>query len=179
MKRRIGPGSSQFINIVIALLGVAILVMIGVQFWPSTVGEKVGQGKTNPVRDRGLAGDGNLAGDVFVIMQSGDVKRGADVEVVLVAATDQFESNWRDTIDGFRNEYAEAASTFDEALAGERQEMEKANQEVEACLRKTPGRCSDELRELQKSFEKRTTERDVAFARLRRIRAEYVIRAKT
>jgi len=37
---------------------------------------------------------GSLSGDVFVTMQSGQVRRAADVDVVLVPATAQFEAEW-------------------------------------------------------------------------------------
>jgi hypothetical protein len=45
-----------------------------------------------------------LSGDVFVTMKSGDVKRGADVAVILVAATPEFDSEWNGLIAQFRKE---------------------------------------------------------------------------
>lgn len=38
-----------------------------------------------------------LSGDVFIVVEGGDVKRGADTEVVLVASTAEFDTVWRQT----------------------------------------------------------------------------------
>jgi hypothetical protein len=40
----------------------------------------------------------DLSGDVFVTMRSGDVKRGAGVEVLLISPTPQFEADWREML---------------------------------------------------------------------------------
>lgn len=37
---------------------------------------------------------GSLTGDVFVTLRSGDVKRAADVDVLIVPATPEFEAEW-------------------------------------------------------------------------------------
>ena len=37
---------------------------------------------------------GSLTGDVFVTMRSGDVKRAADVDVLIVPATPELEAEW-------------------------------------------------------------------------------------
>jgi hypothetical protein len=37
---------------------------------------------------------GSLTGDVFVTMRSGDVKRAADVDVLILPATQEFEGEW-------------------------------------------------------------------------------------
>jgi hypothetical protein len=44
---------------------------------------------------------GELSGDVFVTMKSGDVKRGADMQISLVGATEQFEAAWKKTVEEF------------------------------------------------------------------------------
>lgn len=58
---------------------------------------------------------GELSGDLFVTMKSGDVKRGAAVEIVLIPATEQFESEWNKTVDQFKLDYASAKSAFQQA----------------------------------------------------------------
>lgn len=40
----------------------------------------------------------DLSGDVFVTMRSGDVKRGAGIEVILVSPTSQFEADWKEML---------------------------------------------------------------------------------
>lgn len=39
-----------------------------------------------------------LSGDIFVTMQSGDVKRGAGVEVFLISDNPQFQTDWKAVI---------------------------------------------------------------------------------
>ena len=48
---------------------------------------------------------GSLTGDVFVTMRSGDVKRAADVDVLIVPATPEFEAEW----ERLQSEYEERA----------------------------------------------------------------------
>jgi hypothetical protein len=54
-------------------------------------------------------GKAKLSGEIFVTMQSGDVKRGADVEVGLVRVDDAFQAAW----DGILQDYR---SAFDDGL---------------------------------------------------------------
>lgn len=56
-----------------------------------------------------------LSGDVFVTMKSGDVKRGANVEIALIPATEQFESEWKKTVGEFKLNYASAESSAQQA----------------------------------------------------------------
>ena len=64
-----------------------------------------------------LSRTSTLTGDVFLTMKSGDVKRGADVEVLLVARTAEFEEEWRKEVETFTVEYR--AATVAVAAAGE------------------------------------------------------------
>jgi hypothetical protein len=73
----------------------------------------------------------NLSGDVFITTSSGDVKRGGDVEVVLVAATDEFAGKWKLLIEEFRVAYEKAAARYEEAVARERH---GSNEEHKALL---------------------------------------------
>jgi hypothetical protein len=71
-----------------------------------------------------LAGcSGDVVGTVFVKMQSGDIKRGADLEVVLVEASSQFETEWKKTVAAYnaadeavKDQNAEAKAINDEAF---------------------------------------------------------------
>ena len=47
---------------------------------------------------------GDVAGDVYITMRSGDVKRGADVEVFLVSPTTEFEQDWTKAQASFRDD---------------------------------------------------------------------------
>jgi len=40
----------------------------------------------------------DLSGDVFVTMRSGDVKRGAGIETILLSPTPQFEADWKEML---------------------------------------------------------------------------------
>lgn len=64
---------------------------------------------------------GDLAGNVFVTMQSGDVKRGADVEVVLLADTVQFEAEWKKLLAAFEKAKTEADVVYEDAHRLEQQ----------------------------------------------------------
>jgi hypothetical protein len=55
----------------------------------------------------------DVSGDVYVIMKSGDVKRGAGVEVVMVAASPDFEKEWAAEIERFK---ADVAPPVDEYI---------------------------------------------------------------
>jgi hypothetical protein len=61
---------------------------------------------------------GDITGTVFVKMRSGDIKRRADVEVVLVQASSQFETEWKKA--------AEAYSKAGEDVEQLREESEAA-----------------------------------------------------
>ncbi len=56
----------------------------------------------------------DVTGNVFVRMKSGDAKRTADVEVVLVSHTPQFESAWAQGIQQFKAAYANVDDAFRE-----------------------------------------------------------------
>ncbi len=58
-----------------------------------------------------------LSGDIFVRMQSGDVKHGADVEVILVPASPEFEQKWKNLVAGFQSSLASTRVAYDQALA--------------------------------------------------------------
>jgi hypothetical protein len=60
---------------------------------------------------------GDVGGTVFVKMQSGDIKRGADVEVVLVGAGDQFEAEWKKGVTEYQKAEADANVPYVEAQA--------------------------------------------------------------
>ena len=45
---------------------------------------------------------GDLAGDVFVTMKSGDIKRGADVELILYRRSPEFEKEWSSASEEFK-----------------------------------------------------------------------------
>jgi hypothetical protein len=70
----------------------------------------------------------DLSGDVFVTMRSGDVKRGADVEVALIPATPAFESDWASSLAKFQKDYADAQTTYKAWQA----EEERARQQSDA-----------------------------------------------
>src|SRR5574337_721224 len=56
----------------------------------------------------------DVTGNVFVRMKSGDAKRTADVEVVLVSDTPQFKSAWAKGIQQFKTAYADVDDAFRE-----------------------------------------------------------------
>jgi hypothetical protein len=58
-----------------------------------------------------------LSGDVFVTMKSGDVKRGADVAVVLVPKTPEMDTQWSGLNGAFRAELAAAQQASRRAKA--------------------------------------------------------------
>src|SRR5437867_12974291 len=47
-----------------------------------------------------------LSGDVYMTMKSGDVKRAADIEVVIVPASAELSARWRSMLDAFAVERA-------------------------------------------------------------------------
>jgi hypothetical protein len=53
-----------------------------------------------------LAAESKLTGDLFVTMQSGDVKRGADVLVAVVPASRAFLDEWEQVQSGYEQEVA-------------------------------------------------------------------------
>ena len=58
-----------------------------------------------------------LSGDVFVTMKSGDVKRGADVAVVLVPKTSELDNQWNGLIGALREELNAAQQALQRAKA--------------------------------------------------------------
>lgn len=60
---------------------------------------------------------GDVSGDVFVTMKSGDVKRGADVQVLVVPRTKEFEAAWKREVDEFVTAHAEASRVDRDAKA--------------------------------------------------------------
>jgi len=58
---------------------------------------------------------GDLAGDIFLRMKSGDVKRGAGLDVLVIAATPQFEGEWSKITETDRQERARLVKEFEEA----------------------------------------------------------------
>jgi hypothetical protein len=62
-----------------------------------------------------VACSADLSGTVFVTMKSGDVKRAADIEIVLVATTPEFEAEWTKAIREFKAAYADADAALQEA----------------------------------------------------------------
>lgn len=80
---------------------------------------------------------GDVAGTVFVKMRSGDVKRGADVEVVLVSASAQFEAEWKKVVEGYKNAGAAVSEQRDEASAAERRAYQAYLSDVLSPSKKT------------------------------------------
>src|SRR5206468_578593 len=69
---------------------------------------------------------GDLSGHLFVTMLSGDVKRAADVEVIVVGVTAEFEAEWAKAVQEFKAAYAEADAVVSDA----RRQAEEANERV-------------------------------------------------
>jgi hypothetical protein len=63
----------------------------------------------------GCSRSGDLSGNVFVTMKSGDVKRAAGIQVVLVHATDQFQGDWKKLVGEFTAEYKKADAGYQDA----------------------------------------------------------------
>jgi len=55
----------------------------------------------------------SLTGDVFVTLQSGDVRRAADVDVLLVPATPEFEAEWERLQSEYEDRVAPLATEYD------------------------------------------------------------------
>ena len=92
------PPLSGMTIAIIAVAGILILAIAGPYIPGATTGI-IGL----------FQGKAKLSGEIFVTMQSGDVKRGADVEVGLVRVDDAFQAAW----DGILRDYR---SVFDEGL---------------------------------------------------------------
>jgi hypothetical protein len=60
---------------------------------------------------------GELSGDLFVTMKSGDVKRGADVQILAIPRTAAFEAEWAATVRACEDESAPAYRAYKEAKA--------------------------------------------------------------
>ncbi|MDO8476643.1 MAG: hypothetical protein Q7W02_10735 [Candidatus Rokubacteria bacterium] len=58
---------------------------------------------------------GDITGTIFVTMKSGDVKRGADVEVVLIARSEKFDQEWTRLKKESREESSKAQAGYDAA----------------------------------------------------------------
>jgi hypothetical protein len=58
-----------------------------------------------------------LSGDLFVTMESGDVKRGADVEVVVLPASSEFTAEWDAVQNGYQREVAPIVNEYDPLMA--------------------------------------------------------------
>jgi len=57
--------------------------------------------------------DSRLSGDVFLTMQSGDVKRAADLQVVVVPASPEFMNEWEQVQTAYEQEVAPVVSEYD------------------------------------------------------------------
>jgi hypothetical protein len=69
-----------------------------------------------------FASEAKLTGDLFVTMQSGDVKRGADVLVAVVPASRAFLDEWEHVQAGYEQEVAPIAAEYD-ALEAQRKSL--------------------------------------------------------
>lgn len=54
-----------------------------------------------------------LTGDVFLAMQSGDVKRAADLQVLVVPASPEFMSEWEQVQTGYQQEVGPVVAEYD------------------------------------------------------------------
>jgi hypothetical protein len=64
-------------------------------------------------------------------MKSGDVKRGADMQISLVGATEQFDAAWKKTVEEFTRDYGNARAKLKEAFEAQKQASKQA-QEAES-----------------------------------------------
>jgi hypothetical protein len=60
-----------------------------------------------------FASEAKLTGDLFVTMQSGDMKRGVDVLVAVVPASRAFLDEWEHVQAGYEQEAAPIAAEYD------------------------------------------------------------------
>jgi len=58
-----------------------------------------------------------LGGDIFLAMQSGDVKRAADVQVVVVPASPEFMNDWEQVQTAYEQEVAPVVREYDDLQA--------------------------------------------------------------
>ena len=86
---------------------------------------------------------GDVSGNVYVTMKSGDVKRGADVEVGLVR--EQFMPEWTKARTTFKSSYQQARSAYEEASARADRAHEEYIRDIGSRFR--DGRADDEARE--------------------------------
>ena len=64
------------------------------------------------------SGSAGLSGDVFVA-KSGEIRRGADVDVILVPANGAFEAEWNQVVQGFKDQRARVLAAAQEAESGQ------------------------------------------------------------
>jgi len=64
---------------------------------------------------RGAMSLASLSGDLFVVMKSGDVKRGAGVETFLIESTEPFESAWAKLLSEFKADWDVAFAAYRQA----------------------------------------------------------------
>lgn len=89
----------------------AVLVgILGLLVFQSFRGQEPIQSASSRPQPAANTGTGSLSGDVFVLMKSGDVKRGADVEVHLVA--DVVTGPWAQAVERFKREDEEARAAL-------------------------------------------------------------------
>ena len=69
----------------------------------------------SPIVGTACSGSGDVSGNIFLTMKSGDVKRAAGIQVILVPATEQFESDWKKLVADFKVEYGKAEVGYKDA----------------------------------------------------------------
>lgn len=67
----------------------------------------------------GCSRSAKVSGDIFVTTKSGDVKRGADVEVLLVRGTRDFDAQWMAHVQSFKRDRDAAIATYRNKRAAE------------------------------------------------------------
>jgi hypothetical protein len=65
----------------------------------------------------GCSRTGGISGDVFLTMKSGDVKRAAGAEVLLIPVTPEFQDSWRALLAYLGNQYSAATAEEREATS--------------------------------------------------------------
>jgi hypothetical protein len=102
--------------VAITVVVTLFLVYAGTKFFGATpMGRDARQPDARPATQARKGGTGELSGDVFVTMQSGDVKRGAGIQILLITATEQFESEWTKLVGQFKSEYGRASADLQQA----------------------------------------------------------------
>jgi hypothetical protein len=78
---------------------------------------------------------GGVDGDVYATMKSGDVKRGADVEVVIVRPTPDYDKEWKGLVVAFRTELeaaSEAVKKAEEEESAQSTETDKSTATIKS-----------------------------------------------